>query len=350
LVGPAGPAGRKRGRAHQAATYAREAQLGLELQRAREEVQTIREEMQTSQEELKSTNEELQSTNEEMQSTNEELTTSREEMQSLNEELQTVNHELQAKVDELSRSNNDMKNLLNSTDIATLFLDGDLNVRRFTTPTARIIKLIQSDIGRPMTDIASDLEYPDLADDAREVLQTLMFKEKQVTTRDGRWFRVRVMPYRTIENMIDGLVITFTDVKVIRASEEFQRGQADDARRALDEYLAGTSEAYVGLSTGLAITAFNHAAEEMFRRPPAEVVGRGLFEALPVLRGTALEEMVGQAPPGEAPAVLELHLDDGALKGRYDVRMYQQRDIAGLALFFVRKVPAQLEAGMGRSP
>src|SRR5215467_8645807 len=121
--------------------------------------------MQTSQEELKSTNEELQST--------------KEEMQSLNEELQTVNHELQSKVDELSRSNNDMKNLLNSTDIATLFLDANLRVRRFTTATAKIIKLIPADTGRPITDIASDLEYAGLAEDAREVLRTLVFQEKQ---------------------------------------------------------------------------------------------------------------------------------------------------------------------------
>ena len=128
--------------------------------------------MQTSQEELKSTNEELQSTNEELQSTNEELTTSKEEMQSLNEELQTVNHELQAKVDELSQANNDMKNLLNSTDIATLFLDDALNVRRFTTQTTNIIKLIPGDAGRPITDIATDLVYPELAEDAREVLRT----------------------------------------------------------------------------------------------------------------------------------------------------------------------------------
>src|SRR5262249_33424779 len=204
-------------RPHRASEGPRIAELAQELQRAREEVQTVREEMQTSQEELKSTNEELQSTNEELQSTNEELTTSKEERQSLNEELQTVNHELQAKVDELSRSNNDMKNLLNSTDIATLFLDGELNVRRFTTPTARIIKLIPGDAGRPITDIATDLNYGDLAEDAREVLRTLVFKEQQVSTRDGRWFVVRIMPYRTLENVIDGVVLTFTDASAARA-------------------------------------------------------------------------------------------------------------------------------------
>ena len=195
------------------------AALERELQQAREETQTCREEMQTSQEELKSTNEELQSTNEELQSTNEELTTSKEEMQSLNEELQTVNHELQAKVDELSQANNDMKNLLNSTDIATLFLDDALNVRRFTTQTTSIIKLIAGDAGRPITDIATDLDYPGLAADAREVLRTLVFIEKQVATRDGRWFLVRIMPYRTLENRIDGVVITFSNITAAKTLE-----------------------------------------------------------------------------------------------------------------------------------
>jgi two-component system CheB/CheR fusion protein len=207
------------------------ATLETDLQRAYEEVQTTREEMQTSQEELKSTNEELQSTNEELQSTNEELTTSKEEMQSLNEELQTVNHELQSKVDELSRSNNDMKNLLNSTDIATLFLDNDLNVRRFTTPTTKIIKLIPGDAGRPITDIVSDLDYPDLSEDAHEVLRTLVFREKRVATRDGRSYFVRIMPYRTLENVIDGVVLTFTDTSVSQALEAAVVEQANVLRQ-----------------------------------------------------------------------------------------------------------------------
>ena len=187
-------------------------ELERELEQARQEVQTTREEMQTSQEELKSTNEELQSTNEELQSTNEELTTSKEEMQSMNEELQTLNRELQAKVDELSLASNDMKNLLDSTDIATLFLDDGLNVRRYTPQAAKIIKLIPSDVGRPITDITTDLVYPEFTDDVREVLRTLVFVEKQVVTRDGRWFAARIMPYRTLENRIDGVVITFLNI------------------------------------------------------------------------------------------------------------------------------------------
>jgi len=205
--------------------------LEAELQRAREEVQAGREEMQTSQEELKSMNEELQSTNEELQSTNEELTTSKEEMQSLNEELQTVNSELQTKLDELSGTNNDMKNLLNSTDIATVFLDNDLRVRRFTVQAQTIIKLIPSDEGRPITDLASDLLYPALVADAREVLRTLVFSERAIATDDGRWFTVRIMPYRTMDNRIDGVVITFADITAAKKVEAGLREKQSDLTR-----------------------------------------------------------------------------------------------------------------------
>jgi two-component system CheB/CheR fusion protein len=175
--------------------------------------------MQTSQEELKSANEELQATNEELQSTNEELTTSKEEMQSMNEELQTLNHELQAKVDQEVRSNDDMRNLLDSTDIATLFLDDALKVRRFTPRVTNIIKLIPGDVSRPITDLASNLVYPDLALDAQAVLRTLVLKETEVKTVDGRWFSVRIMPYRTLDNRVDGLVITFSDITAAKTLE-----------------------------------------------------------------------------------------------------------------------------------
>ena len=213
------------------------AQLERELQRAHAEMQNLRDDMQTSQEELKSTNEEMQSTNEELQSTNEELTTSKEEMQSLNEELQTVNNELQGKVDELSRSNNDMKNLLNSTDIATLFLDNDLKVRRFTTQAAKIIKLIPGDVGRPITDLASDLIYPELKEDAGEVLQRLGVKEKPICSRDSRWFTVRIMPYRTLDDRIDGVVITFWDISAAKILERELR----DKQGVLENRIADQS-------------------------------------------------------------------------------------------------------------
>ncbi len=212
---------------HTPPSAARVAELEKELVLAHEELQASREKMQAWQEEV-------QSTHEEFQSTHEELTTSREEMQSMNEELQTVNNELQAKVDELSQSSNDMKNLLNSTDIATLFLDGELRVQRFTPQAAKIIKLIPGDAGRPFTDITTSLAYPELAADAREVLRTLLFTEKTVPASDQRWFSVRIMPYRTQENVIEGLVITFTDATVFKALEAALRKEESQLRNLAD--------------------------------------------------------------------------------------------------------------------
>lgn len=133
--------------------------------------------------------------------------------------MQTVNAELQSKVDELSRTNNDMKNLLNSTDIATIFLDGLLKVRRFTTPATRLIKLIPGDVGRPLSDIVTDLDYSDLQADAQQVLRTLIYCQKEVPTRDGRWYSIRIMPYRTLDNVIDGVVITFVDISAAKTLE-----------------------------------------------------------------------------------------------------------------------------------
>ena len=207
----------------------------LALQAARVEIFSTREEMATSQEELKSTNEELQSINEELQSTNEELTTSKEEMQSMNEELQTVNHELQAKVDELSMVNDDLKNLLNAADIATLFLDEALRIRRFTTQAATLIRLLPGDVGRPITDITTLLDDPELKQDAHQVLETLVSRERRVATQDQRWFNVRIMPYRTHENRIDGVVITFSDVTPSHTLELLladTRKELAEARRA----------------------------------------------------------------------------------------------------------------------
>jgi two-component system CheB/CheR fusion protein len=183
-----------------------------ELAHAREEIRALRQEMRVSQEELQSANEELQSTNEELQSANEELTTSKEESQSMNEELQTINAELQSKLNDLALAQSDMQNLLNSTEIATLFLDNALNVRRFTEHVTRIIHLRDADIGRPLSELASTLVYPQLYTDAKETLRTLAFSEKQIATTDGRWYTVRIMPYRTASNVIQGVVITFVDI------------------------------------------------------------------------------------------------------------------------------------------
>ena len=180
---------------------------------ANEELQSSNEELQSSTEELRSANEEMQSVNEELQSTNEEMETSREELQSVNEELSTVNVELQTKVTDLSRSNNDMNNLLGGTGIGTVFVDHQLRILRFTPAASAITNLMPSDVGRPVSHIASNLVGVNrLADDARAVLETLVPREAEVATVDGRRYTMRIQPYRTLDNVIEGAVISFLDI------------------------------------------------------------------------------------------------------------------------------------------
>lgn len=183
-----------------------------QIQQYQQEIDRLREQARLSREELQASNEELQSTNEELQSANEELTTSKEEMQSMNEELQTINTELQTKLDDLALAQSDMQNVLNSIEIAVLFLDQDLNVRRYTERASAIISLRESDIGRPLSDLTTSLRYPELQEDALQTLNTLAVSEKQITTTDERWFSVRIMPYRRLDNVIDGVVITLVDI------------------------------------------------------------------------------------------------------------------------------------------
>jgi PAS domain-containing protein len=218
--GPPPPAASRAGRrGPRAVSRAEATELQREVRQLQEELRRTSEDMQASQEELRSANEELQSTNEELQSTNEELTTSREELQSMNEELQTVNGELQARVEELSRASNDMRNLLDSTHVATLFLDRSLRLRRFTAQATRLLRLIPGDVGREVTDLASDLVYPLLGEDVERVLRTLASSEREIASRDGRWFMARAMPYRTLDDVIDGVVITFADITAAKVLE-----------------------------------------------------------------------------------------------------------------------------------
>lgn len=195
-------------------------------------------------------------------------------MQSLNEELQTVNAELQSKVDDFSRVNNDMKNLLNSTDIATLFLDKELNIRRYTNQATKIFKLIKSDIGRPFTDQVSDLVYPELASDALEVLRTLMFIQKQIPTKDGRWFSIRIMPYRTFDDRIDGLVITFINTSDVK-NLEVELHETGQMHRLI---LNSSSDIIIKLSTDMKILEFNPQAEKLFGKNRKEVLNQNYIQ------------------------------------------------------------------------
>ncbi|MCH8550838.1 MAG: PAS domain-containing protein [Natronospirillum sp.] len=183
-----------------------------EILRYQQSIDQLTEEATLTREELQASNEELQSTNEELQSANEELTSSKEEMQSMNEELQTINTELQTKLDDLALAQSDMQNVLNSIEIAILFLDQNLNVRRYTARAAKLISLRDSDVGRPLGELTSILEYPELEEDAKETLDTLKICEKQIATSEGRWFSISIMPYRRLDNVIDGVVITMFDI------------------------------------------------------------------------------------------------------------------------------------------
>ncbi len=259
----------------------RELSLERELEYTKVGLQNTIEEMETSNEELMSTNEEMQSTNEEMQSSNEELETSKEEMQSLNEELQTVNAELQGKIDELSQANDDMTNLLNATDIATIFLDNNLHIKRFTLQATEVIRLIPSDVGRPISDIVSRLDYKTLEQDAKQVLRTLSFKEAELQAEDGSWYLMRIMPYRTAENRIDGLVVTFVDINRIKHTEEELAETNTELlwQRDFAENLIETAPAVVMvLNPEWKIIRLNSYMETLSGYSLSEVKGKNWFE------------------------------------------------------------------------
>lgn len=194
-------------------------ELEKELQYTKQQLHTTIEQMETSLEELKSTNEELQSTNEELQSTNEESLTTKEEMQSLNEELMTINVQFQAKADELTQLNNDMKNLLDNTEIGTIFLDNELTILRFTPQVKKLFNVIATDVGRSITDIAFNFDFPDLEKKIREVTETLIATEAEIKTKKNEWYNLRIMPYRTLDNFINGAVLTFTKITALKLME-----------------------------------------------------------------------------------------------------------------------------------
>ena len=255
------------------------ASLERELESAKEDLQTTIEEMQTANEELKSTNEELQSTNEELQSTNEELETSKEELQSTNEELITVNTELHNKVDELSQANNDINNLLASTQIGTIFLDTDLKIKRFTPAATDIFNLIQADLDRPISDITSKIRYEQLKEDSQEVLDTLMVKESEVQGKNNNWFAIRISPYRTIENIIDGVVITFVNITKIKRAEEALRDS--EVNRHLAAVVRDSNDAITVQDFEGNITAWNKGAVNMYGYSEDEALKMNIRDIVP---------------------------------------------------------------------
>jgi two-component system, chemotaxis family, CheB/CheR fusion protein len=240
----------------------------------KQELRAKEEYLQTTNEELETSNEEMQSINEELQSTNEELETSKEELQSVNEELSTINAELQTKVADLQRANNDMSNLLAGTGIATVFVDTDLRILRFTSKATKIINLIHSDIGRPVSHIVSNLPgYSKLKEDTREVLNTLIPRELDVQTAEGRWYSMRIQPYRTTENVIGGAVLTFVDITDARSLQEGLRVNEERLRVAL----SAASISVFNQDTGLRYTWMHnpipgYKAEQIIGKTDADLL------------------------------------------------------------------------------
>ncbi|GGR38969.1 chemotaxis protein CheB [Deinococcus ruber] len=269
-------------------------ELERELKYSRGYLQANLEEMEVSVEQLKTTNEELQSTNEELQSTNEELMTSKEELQSLNEELITINAEHQMIITDLAQANDDMKNLLDSAGIATVFLDNDLKIKRFTPRITGVIHLIPSDVGRSITHLVTNLRYDALERDSLEVLRTLTPFETDVQTKDGNWYLMKVAPYRTFDNFIDGVVIVFASITTIKRLER----QVQVSALYADEAINAVSAPCIVLDTALRVVSANRAFYQMMhltaQRARGELlselmgVGRQVFRSLiPLLREEA---------------------------------------------------------------
>jgi two-component system CheB/CheR fusion protein len=291
------PATAYRGRGKRSATASADAariqELECELAYARENLQATSEEQQASNEELKSTNEELQSTNEELQSSNEELETSKEELQSLNEETITINSELTAKVEQLTRIQNDMKNLLDSIGTGTLFLDHQLVIRRYTPAAVQLYRLIASDVGRPLSDITSNLadsaSSAGLQADLQTVLDTLIPIEREVRSSNGAWYLARIQPYRTLENVIEGVVLTFTPVTAFKlASEAAQLATAQLATtlqattqlaRELAEGIVNTVvEPLLVLDGALQVISASRSFYQHFQVTAEQTVGRKIYD------------------------------------------------------------------------
>jgi two-component system CheB/CheR fusion protein len=252
-----------------------------ELHTRDEYLQSAREELESSNEELKSSNEAMQSVNEEMQSANEELETSKEELQSVNEELATVNTELQTKVNDLSQLNNDMNNLLSGTGIATVFVDHQLRILRFTPAACTIINLILSDVGRPVAHTVTNLVgYDSLVQDAQEVLDSLVTKVVEVQTKDGKWYTMRMQPYRTTDNVIEGAVINFAEITSLkRTQSELESDKANLQFKST--MLNAIGEAVIATDLQGTILYWNEAAERIYGWKSLEVIGKNVLDVTP---------------------------------------------------------------------
>ncbi|MBD2598386.1 PAS domain-containing protein [Nostoc spongiaeforme FACHB-130] len=248
--------------------------LQQELATTKEYLQSIIEEQQSTNQDLRAANEEILSSNEELQSTNEELETAKEEIQATNEELNTINDELQRRNLESTQVSNDLQNLLSSINLPILMLGGDLRIRRFTPVAENIFNLISSDVGRPLSDINHNLNIPDLEQQIMEVINTLNFKTQEVQDQEGHWYDLRIRPYRTIDNKIDGAVIVLVDIDALKRSAR----QITAARDYAEAIVATVRESLVVLDTNLSVITANQFFYEKFQVSPTETEQRLVYE------------------------------------------------------------------------
>lgn len=249
-------------------------QLQEELQLSRSRLRETREASETASEEFRAANEELQSINEEYRSTSEELETSKEELQSINEELQTVNSELKLKLEGVSRAHSDLQNLMAATDLGTLFLDQSLRIKRFTPRLLELFNVTANDEGRPITDFTHQLDYPDLAAHARAVLRDLTPLEREVRSQGGKWYLVRLRPYRTIDDKIDGVVVTFVDITDRRRVEEALRASEESLRQEMRLVELSRAPIFVWDADSSGIVQWNRGSEELYGHTREEVAGK----------------------------------------------------------------------------
>ncbi|SAK52550.1 signal transduction histidine kinase with CheB and CheR activity [Caballeronia hypogeia] len=248
-------------------------QLERELHHTREQLATTIEQHETTVEELKASNEELQAINEELRSATEELESSKEELQSVNEELTTVNTELQARVEDTAKANDDLQNIIASTEIATVFVDKQIRVKRFTTSATRVFKLIDVDIGRSLFDITHSLRYSSLADDVKQAFDTLKLIEREVESADGKWYLMRLLPYRTADDRIDGAVLTLIDITARHQAEELAR--IGEQRLRLVAQSTNDYAIIVQDPNGV-IVSWNAGAERIFGHTEKDMLGKNI--------------------------------------------------------------------------
>jgi PAS domain S-box-containing protein len=269
-----------------------------EMVALKEHLQSVTEEYEAANEELQAANEESQSGNEELQSINEELETTKEELESTNEELLTVNEEMNTRNLELHRANSDLNNVLAGVQMCIAVVDGDLAIRRFTPLAEKVLNLMPSDVGRPITNIKPNIDFPNLEKLIRDTIQTVQLQEMEVQDKDNRWYSLRCLPYKTIDNRIDGAVLVLVDIDDLKRSEQ----EIKNARDFAQETVEAVAHALLVLDDQLRVEAANHAFYDIFRLSPQETIGQCIYEIsagewdIPQLR-LLLDEMLTRDKP-----------------------------------------------------